>query len=94
MPRSRKTNRDHAKQKQRPIPEDEVIGAELEALVTPALEAIFKKLDSLESVPRGQLAGKIGVVIDLITRLPVEIWFQENAKASEIPSKFPTIAAL
>jgi hypothetical protein len=48
------------------------------------LEAIFKKLDSLESAPIGQLAGKIGVVIDLITRLPVEIWFQENAKASDI----------
>jgi hypothetical protein len=38
------------------------------------LEALFKKLKSLEDVPKGQLAGKIGVVIDLITRLPVEIW--------------------
>ncbi len=26
----------------------------------------------------------MGVVIDLITRLPVEIWFKENAKASDI----------
>lgn len=48
------------------------------------LEAIFKKLDSLATVPRGQLAGKMGVVIDLITRIPVEIWFQENAKASDV----------
>jgi hypothetical protein len=39
MPRSRKTNRDHAKQKQRPMLEDEVIAAELEALVTPAIVA-------------------------------------------------------
>lgn len=203
MPRSRKTNRDHAKQKQRPMLEDEVIAAELEALVTPAivaqeryyrqlgmrdriltlplmvaavltllwrdvagvrelsrmlaregflwcepirvsqqalsqrfltfpaelfervfkellpefrrkwderkqrqlpesiqftrtrftkiwicdgstLEAIFKKLDSLESAPVGQLAGKMGVVIDLITRLPIEVWFQENPRASDI----------
>jgi Transposase DDE domain len=48
------------------------------------LEAIFKKLDSLAEVPKNQLAGKIGVVIDLVTRLPVEIWFQENAKASDM----------
>ena len=48
------------------------------------LEAIFRKLESLATVPTNQLAGKIGVVIDLITRLPVEIWFQENAKASDM----------
>jgi len=47
------------------------------------MEAIFRKLDSLADVPIGQLAGKMGVVIDLITRLPVEIWFIENAKASD-----------
>ncbi len=44
------------------------------------LEALFKKLKSLEDVPKGQLAGKIGVVVDLMTRLPVEIWFKENPK--------------
>jgi hypothetical protein len=48
------------------------------------LEAIFRKLESLADVPIGKLAGKMGVVIDLITRLPVEIWFKENAKASDI----------
>lgn len=48
------------------------------------LEALFKKLNSLEDVPVGQLAGKMGVVIDLITRLPIEIWFRENPKASDI----------
>ena len=47
------------------------------------LEALFKKLKSLEDVPKGQLAGKIGVVIDLITRLPVEIWFKENPKTND-----------
>ncbi|MEG5048902.1 IS4 family transposase [Microcoleus sp. B4-C1] len=47
------------------------------------LEALFKKLQSLESVEKGQLAGKIITVIDLITRLPVEIWFEENPKASD-----------
>ncbi len=47
------------------------------------LEALFKKLKSLEDVPQGQLAGKIGVVIDLMTRLPVEIWFKENPKTND-----------
>jgi hypothetical protein len=48
------------------------------------LEAIFRKLESLATAPKNQLAGKIGVVIDIVTRLPVEIWFQENAKASDM----------
>ena len=47
------------------------------------LEALFRKLKSLESVKPGKLAGKMGVVIDLVTRLPVEIWFQENPSASD-----------
>jgi hypothetical protein len=47
------------------------------------LEALFQKLDSLEDAPKGQLAGKMGTVIDLMTRLPVEIWFQENPRASD-----------
>jgi hypothetical protein len=38
----------------------------------------------LAEVPKNQLAGKIGVVIDIITRLPVEIWFQEKATASDM----------
>lgn len=48
------------------------------------LEALFRKLSSLKDVPQGQLAGKMGTVIDLVTRLPVEIWFQENPKSSDI----------
>jgi len=48
------------------------------------LEALFKKLKSLEEVPFGQLAGKMGTVIDLMTRLPIEIWLEENPKASDI----------
>ncbi|CCQ65960.1 FOG: Transposase and inactivated derivatives [Crocosphaera watsonii WH 0402] len=47
------------------------------------LEALFKKLKSLENVPKGQLAGKIGVVVDLMTRLPVEILFKENPKTND-----------
>ena len=42
------------------------------------LEALFRKLKSLEAAPLGQLAGKIGVVLDLVTRLPVEVWLESN----------------
>lgn len=45
------------------------------------LEALFRKLKTLEDVPIGQLAGKICTVIDITTRLPVEIWFSERARA-------------
>ncbi len=31
----------------------------------------------------GQLAGKICTVIDLVTRLPVEVWFHTNPAASD-----------
>ena len=48
------------------------------------LEALFCKLKSLEDVPTGQLAGKMATVIDLMTRLPIEIWFLENPKASDV----------
>ena len=47
------------------------------------LEALFRKLKSLEEVKPGQLAGKMGVVMNLVTRLPVAIWFQENPSASD-----------
>lgn len=47
------------------------------------LEALFCKLKSLEEVNRGQLAGKICTVIDLVTRLPVEVWFHTNPRAAK-----------
>jgi len=47
------------------------------------LEALFRKLKSLEVLPKGQLAGKMTVVINLVTRLPIEIGFDENPRASD-----------
>ena len=47
------------------------------------LEALFRKLKSLEDVPRGQLAGKICTVIDIVTRLPIQVWFHTNPKAND-----------
>jgi hypothetical protein len=48
------------------------------------LEALFCKLKSLEDIAKGQLPGKMATVIDLMTRLPVDILFQENPKASDV----------
>lgn len=47
------------------------------------LEALFQKLDSLKDAPPGKLAGKICTVIDLVNFLPVEIWFNENARSAD-----------
>ena len=47
------------------------------------LEALFRKLKSLEDLKTGQLAGKICTVIDLVTRLPIEVWFHTNPAASD-----------
>ncbi len=48
------------------------------------LEALFRKLDSLKDIPTGKLAGKMAVVMDLVTRLPVEIWVEENPSISDV----------
>ncbi len=37
----------------------------------------------MEDVPKGQLAGKICTVIDIVTRLPIEVWFHTNPSANE-----------
>ncbi|MEM6437640.1 MAG: IS4 family transposase [Cyanobacteria bacterium P01_D01_bin.115] len=47
------------------------------------LEALFRKLDSLPALPAGTLAGKICTVIELTTRLPLKVWFEENPKAHD-----------
>ena len=47
------------------------------------LEALFRKLDALQEVEPGQLAGKMCVVLDLIRQLPVELWFSKDAQAND-----------
>lgn len=46
-------------------------------------EALFLKLNSLQDKATGTLAGKMGTVVDLVTRLPIQIWFEQNPKASD-----------
>ena len=47
------------------------------------LEALFRKLKSLQALPKVSLAGKIATIIDGVTRLPVHIWFDDNPKTSD-----------
>ena len=42
------------------------------------LEALFRKLKSLETSPLGQLGGRICAVVDLQTRFPVKTWFESR----------------
>lgn len=47
------------------------------------LEALFRKLKSLESSTLGKLGGRICAVVDLKTRYPVQTWFNERPYAHE-----------
>lgn len=47
------------------------------------LEALFRKLEALQEVAPGQLAGKMCLVIDLIRQLPVELWFSAEPQAHD-----------
>lgn len=58
------------------------------------LEALFRKLDSLQDKPAGTLAGKMAIVVDLVTRLPVHIWFTEKPGASDTCFESDLLAVL
>ena len=47
------------------------------------LEALFRKLKSLEASTLGKLGGRICAVVDLKTRYPVLTWFHEQPYAHE-----------
>ena len=47
------------------------------------LEALFRKLKSLETSNLGKLGGRICAVVDLKTRYPVQTWFDERPYAHE-----------
>jgi len=52
------------------------------------LEALFRKLESLQDAPQGKLAGKLCTVIDLLTRLPVVVSHQSTCTRYEFPGRF------
>jgi hypothetical protein len=47
------------------------------------LEKLFRKLGSLQEKEIAPLAGKILTIIDLVTRLPIQIWFCETPQCSD-----------
>ena len=47
------------------------------------LEALFRKLKSLENSSLGKLGGRICAIVDLKTRYPVQTWFDEKPYAHE-----------
>lgn len=47
------------------------------------LEALFRKLKSLEESTLGKLGGRICAVVDLKTRYPVQTWFNQRPYAHE-----------
>jgi len=47
------------------------------------LEKLFRKLGSLQEKEIAPLAGKILTIIDLVTRLPIQIWFCETPQRSD-----------
>ena len=69
MPKKRTTNRDHAKRQQRPMMEDEVVAAQLEQLVTPAVIAQEKYYRQLRMRDRIlNLPLMVAAVLTLIWR--------------------------
>ena len=48
------------------------------------LEALFRKLKSLESGKLGELGGRICAIVDLKTRYPVQTWFHERPYPSSV----------
>jgi hypothetical protein len=77
------TLRERARQRKRPLPKSIEHAQQhfdhIWAVDGSTLEALFRKLKALRDASVGQLAGKLCSVIDLITHLPVETWFRENA---------------
>lgn len=47
------------------------------------LEALFRKLKALQDIPEAPLAGHLLAVFDLISHLPVKIWYAEEPKTND-----------
>jgi len=53
------------------------------ALDGTTLEALFRKLKALQETPEAPLAGHLGAVCDLVSHLPVKVWYAEHPKAND-----------
>lgn len=80
-------NRRWSQRKKRPLPKSVAYAnqyfEQLWIVDASTLEALFRKLKSLESSNLGKLGGRICAVVDLTTRYPVKTWFNEHPYAHE-----------
>ncbi len=53
------------------------------ALDGTTLEALFRKLKALQEIPEAPLAGHLGAVFDLVSHLPVQVWYAENPATND-----------
>ena len=76
-----------AKREKRPLPPSVVVARRqfdnIWAADGSTLEALFRKLKALRDVPVGQLAGKMCTLVDIVTRLSVEVRFSEQAQTHD-----------
>jgi len=47
------------------------------------LDALIRKMGLLKDLPKHPLAGKMTALLDICTRLPVQIWYESNPKAHD-----------
>jgi len=53
------------------------------ALDGTTLEALFRKLQALQDIAEAPLAGHLGAVCDLVTHLPVKVWYAESPSTND-----------
>jgi hypothetical protein len=75
------------KERQRPLP-PEVVWAQgkfgrLLIFDGSTLDSLLRKLKALRELPQTPLAGRIGALLHLGSRLPVQIWYEPDAQAHD-----------
>lgn len=53
------------------------------ALDGTTLEALFRKVGSLRERPEAPLAGHLAAVVDLVSHVPVRVWFAEDSQTND-----------
>jgi hypothetical protein len=47
------------------------------------LDGVLRKCGLLQKEKKGVLAGKLGTVLDVVTQLPVALWYRENSRTQD-----------
>ena len=78
---------DRQQTRTRPVPPllERVVGrfAACYAVDGTVLEALFRKLKALQEIPEAPLAGHLVAVCDLLSHLPVRVWYAENPATND-----------